>query len=174
MHRPTPQPLRLLRTSAAIALVFTVLCLATHMPSTAQPNDLMRLSWLAGCWLPTTGESGSGETWMAPAAGTLLGMSRTVKGGRTVAHEFMQIRVGAAGGLVLIAEPSGQRRTEFALLTLSDTEVVFENLQHDFPHRVAYRLDPPDTLRPRIEGLRNGQPRVVELAPLRRAPCGAP
>ena len=37
-------------------------------------------------------DAGSGEQWMTPAGGTLLGISRTVAKGRTVAHEFMQIR----------------------------------------------------------------------------------
>lgn len=83
----------------------------------------------------------------------------------------MQIRQGAMGSLVLIAEPSGQRRAEFALLTLTEDEVVFENLQHDFPHRVAYRLERPDTLLSRIEGQRDGAPRVINFAPLQRANC---
>lgn len=141
------------------------------MAAMAQDADLQRLNWLAGCWVGSSGEAGTGETWTPPAGGTLLGMGRTVKGGKTVAFEFMQIRQGAAGRLVLIAEPSGQRRTEFTLLSLNESEVVFENLQHDFPHRVAYRLDPLGTLHPRIEGLRNGAPRTIQFGPLRRAPC---
>ena len=139
--------------------------------SVAQDADLQRLNWLAGCWASSSGEAGTGETWTLPAGGTLLGIGRTVKGGKTVAFEFMQIRPDAAGRLVLIGEPSGQRRTEFTLLSLNEAEVVFENLQHDFPHRVAYRLDPPNTLHPRIEGLRNGAPRTIQFGPLRRAPC---
>lgn len=174
MHRPWIHLQRRLRAAPVLALTATSLFLATTTSTMAQQDELMRLSWLAGCWMSTTGEAGSGETWTSPAGGTLLGISRTVKRGQTVAHEFMQIRANATGTLVLIAEPSGQRRTEFVLLSLSDTEVVFENLQHDFPHRVAYRLEPPDLLRPRIEGQRNGQPRVLEFAPLRRLPCAAP
>jgi len=36
-------------------------------------------------------------------------LSRPSKGGKTVEVENMQIRQGAMGSLVLIAEPSGQR-----------------------------------------------------------------
>jgi hypothetical protein len=36
---------------------------------------------------------------------------------------------------------------------------------------VAYRLDPPDTLYPRIEGQRNGTPRTLQFGPLRRTLC---
>jgi hypothetical protein len=154
----------------AAARALLVLAVAAPLPAMTQPVDLNRLQWLAGCWASTSAEAGTGEVWMAPAGGSLLGMSRTVKGGRTVAHEFMQIRALADGRLAFIAEPSGQRRTEFPLKSLTDTEVVFENPTHDFPQRVAYRFEAPDTLRARIEGLRNGNLRVIEF-PMRRQPC---
>jgi hypothetical protein len=154
----------------AIPLARALLCAALAQPAMSQPHDLQRLQWLAGCWASATAEPGSGEVWMAPAGGSMLGVSRTVKGGRTVAHEFMQIRPLADGVLAFIAEPSGQRRTEFRVKSFTDNEVVFENLAHDFPHRVAYRLEAPDTLRARIEGQRNGQPRTIEF-PMRRTSC---
>lgn len=155
------------RVLACLALVLAATAPPPAMSQDADPN---RLQWLAGCWASTTAEAGSGEVWMAPAGGTLLGVSRTVKGGRTVAHEFMQIRPLADGTLAFIAEPSGQRRTEFPVKSFTDTEVVFENPTHDFPQRVAYRFEAPDTLRARIEGQRNGNLRVIEF-PMRRKPC---
>lgn len=154
----------------AIPLARALLCAALAQPAMSQPHDLQRLQWLAGCWASATAEPGSGEVWMAPAGGSMLGVSRTVKGGRTVAHEFMQIRPLADGTLAFIAEPSGQRRTEFPLKSFTDTEIVFENPTHDFPQRVAYKFEAPDTLRARIEGLRNGNLRVIEF-PMRRKPC---
>ncbi len=152
-----------------------LLCLAPHTSLHAQAGDLQSLSWLAGCWLDAA-QPGSGEMWMAPAGGTLLGVGRTVRAGATREFEFMQIRADADGRLVFIAQPSGQARTEFKLLSHSAQEVVFENLQHDFPQRVAYRLDTletPAVLKPRIEGQRNGTARVLEFPALRRSACGA-
>jgi Domain of unknown function (DUF6265) len=147
-----------------------VLAVAAQGPVRANAEELGRLQWLAGCWAAATAEAGSGEHWMAPAGGSMLGMSRTVKGGRTVAHEFMQIRPLADGRLAFIAEPSGQRRTEFPLKSLTDAEAVFENPAHDFPQRVAYKLAAPDALQARIEGQRNGRERVIEF-PMRRTAC---
>ena len=40
-------------------------------------------------------------------------------------------------------------------------EVVFENLQHEFPQRVIYRFEPPVNLKASIEGTRNGALRVI-------------
>ncbi|MCI0436748.1 MAG: DUF6265 family protein, partial [Gemmatimonadetes bacterium] len=125
--------------------------------------------WLAGCWSSDGGVTGSGELWMAPAGGTLLGVSRTVAKGRTVAHEFMQIREIAPGRLAFIANPSGQAQATFPVRSLGPREVVFDNPSHDFPQRVIYRLDGP-ILRARIEGLENGQPRAVDF-PMRRVRC---
>jgi hypothetical protein len=133
------------------------------------PPSVQDFSWLSGCWTAVGAEAGSGETWLAPAGGTLLGISRTVKGGKTVAHEFMQIREIEPGRIAFIALPSGQSEATFPLVSLTGQEAVFENPQHDFPQRVIYRRD-KDLLTGRIEGLRNGQVRGIDF-PLKRAEC---
>jgi hypothetical protein len=136
----------------------------------AQAQTVDQLAWLAGCWASERGEAGSGEQWMAPAGGTMLGVSRTVRGARTVEHEFMQIRTGADGKLVFIALPSGQRETSFPLASIGEREVVFENPQHDFPTRVSYRLQADDRLVARIEGQRDGKPRGIDFS-FKRIAC---
>lgn len=133
---------------------------------------LQPLHWLAGCWASELDEPGSGEQWMAAAGGTMLGMARTLKGGRTVQFEFMQIRESALG-VVFIAHPSAQGGTRFAALEISATAVVFEQRGPDFPQRVSYRLLPDGRLAARIEGLRNGEWRSVDF-PMRRGACDAP
>jgi hypothetical protein len=40
----------------------------------------------------------------------MLGMSHTVRLGRTVQFEFMQFRISGYGALEFVAFPSGQRR----------------------------------------------------------------
>jgi uncharacterized protein DUF6265 len=131
------------------------------------------LAWLAGCWASEGGEAGSGEQWMAPAGGTLLGVSRTVTQGKTVAHEFMSIRETAEGGLVFVAHPSGQDEASFPLARQGQQEIVFENLSHDFPQRVIYRLDVEGVLRARIEGVTGGKAKAIDF-PLRRVSCDPP
>src|SRR5690349_7932374 len=97
------------------------------------------LAWLAGCWQAERGDAGSGEHWLPPAGGTMLGVSRTVKNGKTVEFEFMQLRNNAAGQLVLIAMPSGQKETTFVASAVGKDAVTFENPRHDFPQKVSYR-----------------------------------
>lgn len=137
--------------------------------SAAEP-DIVKLAWLAGCWKSETAEPGSGEHWTPLAGGTMLGTGRTVRQGRTVEFEFMELRHLPDGSLAFIAHPSGQRTTTFPLLRISDTEAVFENSQHDFPQRVAYAREGESKLRARIEGVRNGKLRVIEF-PMSRVDC---
>ena len=154
------------------ALIALMLASAAGAPSAARADadPAAALAWLAGCWASEGGEPGSGEQWMPPAGGTLLGMSRTVAKGRTVAHEFMQVREVEPGRLAFIANPSGQAQATFPVKSLGERSVVFENPTHDFPQRVIYRLDESGVLRARIEGLVAGKPRAEDF-PMRRIAC---
>jgi hypothetical protein len=135
----------------------------------AEP-EIEKVAWLAGCWASDGAEPGSEERWMPLAGGTMLGVSRTVRQGKTVAFEFMEIRNLADGKLAFVAHPSGQDTAVFAALRVSDSEVVFENPEHDFPQRVAYAKDGDSKLRARIEGTENGAVRVIEF-PMSRTRC---
>ena len=157
------------RTVLALALTLPIWAAAQAQSGSA---DLARLAWLGGCWKAANAETGSEEYWMPAAGDTMLGMGRTVKQGKTVTHEFMQIRVGADGVLSFVAHPAGQRTAAFAMLRMSDNEVVFENAQHDFPQRVAYKLEADGRLAARIEGMRNGSLRVIDF-PMSRVSCDA-
>lgn len=143
--------------------------LAIGLVAEAQP-EIEKIAWLAGCWKSENAEPGSGEHWMPLAGGTMFGMSRTVRQGKTVEFEFVELRYLPDGKLAYIAHPSGQQTTAFPLLRISDSEVVFENPEHDFPQRIAYAREGESKLRARIEGVRNGALRVIEF-PLSRVPC---
>ena len=153
----------------ALALLGPTPCAA------AGERGLERLAWLAGCWRAEGGEAGSGEQWLPPAGGSMLGVSRTVRQGQTATHEFMQLREGADGNVVFIAQPAGQAEGRFTMEAGGPAEALFENPQHDFPQRVIYRLEEGGRLRARIEGRAPGakEMRTVDF-PLQRVPCEAP
>ena len=157
--------------SLKFALCMSLLAAAGAAPAT--PADpFANLGWLQGCWVPGAGgEAGTVETWTGPAGGTMLGMSRTVKHGRTGEYEFIQIREIEPGKLAYIAQPGGRPPTTFPLLKSSDTEFVFENPAHDFPQRVIYRRD-GERLLARIEGTIKGKARGIDF-PMKRASCDA-
>ena len=100
----------------------------------------------------------------------LLGISNTIRQGKTVESEHMEIGDLPDGRLAFVAHPSGQPSATFLLLRISETEVVFENLEHDFPQRVAYARGGESKLRARIEGMQGGALRVIEF-PMTRTSC---
>jgi hypothetical protein len=117
----------------------------------------------------TGGTTTVDEQWMAPAGGAMLGMSRTVVGGRL--REYESLRIQAVGDtLVYAASPSGQQPTEFRSSLVRPGEVVFENPAHDFPQRIRYRLSAPTVLVATIEGDRAGRRRPVVFS-YSRVPC---
>ncbi|MYM73130.1 hypothetical protein GTP56_13120 [Duganella sp. FT134W] len=135
----------------------------------AAPID--QLLWLAGCWSADGGEPGSVEQWTAPAGDSMMGMSRTLKGGKVANYEFMRITTANDGAVIFHAQPSGQDGASFTATTLTATEVVFENLGHDFPQRVIYRFEAPSRLRASIEGTIKGAVKRIDF-PMTRAACG--
>jgi hypothetical protein len=147
-----------------------LVALALTASAVGAESEIERLAWLAGCWASDGGEPGSEERWMPLAGGTMLGVGRTVRQGKTVAFEFMEIRHLPDGKLAFIAHPSGQDTAVFTAQRVSDSEVVFENPEHDFPQRVAYAKDGESKLRARIEGNEGGALRVIEF-PMSRTSC---
>lgn len=155
-------------------ILYTLVLALVPQTASSQPADpLAPVAWLSGCWSAESRELGSGEHWLPPAGGTMLGVSRTVKGGKTVEYEFMQFRVNAEGRLELVTLPSGQRETTFVLVGhAANSEATFENPQHDFPQRVIYRSVSSERMIARIEGIRSGVTRGVDF-PMRRIACEA-
>ena len=138
----------------------------------AQELTVDRVSWLQGCWRSTRGEAAIEEQWMAPRGGTMLAMGRTVRGGKTTEYELVLIKE-QNGRLAYEAHPSGQPSATFLSTTASESTVVFENPEHDFPQRVGYRREGADSLQAWIEGQANGKSRRVDFV-YQRARCEAP
>ena len=98
---------------------------------------------------------------MAPRAGVMLGMSRTVRGDSLIEWEFMRLHE-RAGKLVFAAQPARQAPAEFESTSIGSGVITFANPAHDFPQRIIYRRG-GDSLFARIEGVRNGQERGVDF-----------
>ncbi len=118
--------------------MFRCLLLFATLPLAAQVSVIGQIAWMAGCWQGEARGRSFEEQWMKPAGGMMMGMSRTLSGGRVVTTEFLSIEV-YEGKLSYVARPSGQAMTAFPLVSATATEAIFENLAHDFPQRIVYR-----------------------------------
>jgi Domain of unknown function (DUF6265) len=135
----------------------------------AEPASIENLSFMTGCWEVKEGPMLTEEQWSKPAGDTMLGLSRTLKAGKTVFSESMRIEKTADGYAYRARILPSQPGTLFKMIRSTDTEVAFENPTHDFPQRILYRKV-EGGLFARIEGLDKGKPRSVDF-PMTVAAC---
>jgi hypothetical protein len=134
----------------ASSLSPTIEAVQTDKP--AQAFKIEDLAWLSGDWETAPGRAQIDEHWTKVAGGSLIGMSRTVAGGKTVFFEYLRIEARGAD-IYFVAHPKARAPgTDFKLTRLTGQEAVFENPAHDFPKRIIYRKDGDGALTARIEG----------------------
>ena len=134
----------------ALALFFTLL-LTT--PASTQTPTLTDIAWISGDWQTAPGGKRQiEEHWTQVAGGSIMGVSRTVAGDKTVEFEYLRIEQ-RADGIFYVAHPKARcPGTDFKLTKASANEAVFENPQHDFPKRIIYRKAADDSLTASIDG----------------------
>ncbi len=127
------------------------------------------LAWLSGCWSGRMGSAAVEEFWSAPRSGSLVGMSRTMRGDSTVGYELLLISV-RGGELVLDATPHGQGTTSFTSSWRGSRAITFANPAHDFPQQIRYRLVARDSLLAQLEGPGGNGRRTIDI-PMARMGC---
>ena len=148
--------------AVVILLAMMVVALAQKTAETPAPKPAQReatlenLAWLSGCWEGRQGKATIEEIWSKPAGGSMLGLGRTVKDGKTISFEFMQFRE-ENGSLVFLPQPQGGTLTSFPLKDSFGEKLTFENKEHDFPQRVIYERKGPGSLLAAIEGTYQGK-----------------
>ena len=135
-------------------------------------------AYLSGCWALDRPERKMRieEQWMSPSGGVMIGMSRTVKDGKTIGWEYMRIEE-RGNEIIFVSRPRENKEEVDFPFVISEfvsspagSKAVFENPTHDFPQRVIYRSDNKATLNARIEGKQDGKSSGVDF-PYKRARC---
>lgn len=138
------------------AAVFAAALIQTPATATPAPD----VGWMAGYWLDCSNGREASETWSDPRAGLMVGHAVTVSARGRPSFESAYIHAAPAG-LTYSAQPNGAPPTAFVLIDSGPGRAVFSNPENDFPHRIIYERD-GDTLKARIEGVMDGQPRSME------------
>jgi hypothetical protein len=139
-------------------------------PTSPKPAkvDLTKLKWMAGCWQAKVDKDVMvEENWNEPVENLLLSTTRYLAKDKATSFEFSKIEVTDSGA-TFSASSEGKPFDSYALKTMVDEYVVFENLKKTFPQRIIYRLASDGYLIPRNEG--EGQP-SVELR-MKKVKCG--
>jgi hypothetical protein len=124
---------------------------------------------MAGDWQTAPGGRAQiEEHWMQPAGGSMLGMSRTVAGGKTAEFEYLRVEE-RAGAIYYVAHPKARcPGTEFKLTRWTAQEAVFENPQHDFPKRIIYRKNSDGSLTASIDAGEGTKSRSFAFLPMKK------
>ena len=77
---------------------------ATQNRGPAAPFRIDDLAFMSGDWQESSGSSQVDEHWTGVAGGSMMGMSRTVSGGRTVGFEYLRIE-SRTDGIYYVAHP---------------------------------------------------------------------
>lgn len=127
-------------------------------------EGLDAVAWLQGTWRMHEGDFVIEELWTAPGGGTMLGLNRTMRGGETLAFEFLRLEIEGEA-IDYVAHPNLRNPgTRFRLRDPDRAragEAVFENPEHDFPKQIAYRRADADTLAVSVTG--DGPPLAFEF-----------
>jgi hypothetical protein len=121
-----------------IRITLALAVLAMPLTATGSEESVGLPEWLAGRWCSADGPRGQTcEDWQKAAGGTMLGTSQTVKGGKTVAFEFLRIALDGDTA-VYLPQPGGKPPVAFRAVTGGEG-VTFVNADHDYPQRIHYR-----------------------------------
>jgi len=152
------------------ALVIALASTCANGADTSRSATLDRFAWLAGSWVLDDGKQHVEEFWSTPAPDMLIGMSRTLRAGKTTAFEFLRI-VAREDGVFYVAQPRGRPPVEFRLQSLDGEQAVFVNPGHnDHLQRIFYRHNADDSLVARIEGVDAGRTFAEDYVYRRAAP----
>ena len=110
--------------------------------STYAQTHLKKLDWLTGEWIRTNAKPGrSGiEIWKRTSDNEMAGRGINLKGIDTTFVEKLRIIVKDNAIYYVADVPQNKEPVLFKLTTQSETKLVFENPQHDFPKVITYEV----------------------------------
>lgn len=159
------------RTLLPLAVAVLLLCSCGQTASTgdAKKPQLEKLSWLSGTWGSADSAGVSTEKWEKKNDSTFAGHSYTIAGTDTVFNEWISLeeRAGNLNYIVTVKNQNGELPVAFAMTSIDEKNVVFENPMHDFPQRISYTLVNPDSLNAEISATQEGKTIAVPF-PMKR------
>lgn len=132
-------------------------------------SDLKKAEWLIGTWENKTPRGTVYESWVKINEQEFQAKSYAIVEKDTVVFETITL-IQEPEGLFYIPTVKDQNDglpVRFALKSITDETMVFENPEHNFPQVISYSKNAPDSLIAQISGIRNGQERKISF-PMRR------
>lgn len=136
-------------------LLVMAACLAILIAwTTKQANDISKAEWLIGTWENKTPKGSIYETWNKVSENEFSGKSYMVKEKDTVVFENIRLlqEHDKLFYIPVVKDQNDGMPVRFSNKIISDTKLVFENPQHDFPQLISYTRITSDSLVAEISG----------------------
>jgi hypothetical protein len=155
-------------------LLLTALA-CTEKPGSSSGVEAVRLpkldkaNWLLGVWQAQSEKSTQYEIWKKSNDTVFIAESFFVRGVDTVSLERVELveERDEVNYIPTVKNQNGGLPVPFKLIFMSETKLVFENQQHDFPQTITYEKIADDSLQAEISGIIDGVHRARQF-PMKR------
>ena len=160
-----------------LALPFSLLilglysCQPVNHHGKDEEDKLSRLNWMLGKWEMKTPEGTIREEWTKPSDTQWQGTSYMVTlAGDTPFRESITLDLDHDTLFYqpVVSTQNAGLPVTFHETELSEDQITFENLRHDFPQRIIYKRPSDTTIVATVEGNIEGRVRREEFSYVRR------
>jgi hypothetical protein len=150
--------------SYLVVLAFLFACQSRVNPIHSKKYaELEKSVWLLGVWQKQSGKGILTESWRRLDDSTFVGRSFFVVNCDTLSSEKIRLeqRNGKLYYIPTVADQNEGKPIAFTQNSLTDSTVTFENPQHDFPQKIDYRFQKPDSLIAEVSAMVNGSQKSI-------------
>jgi hypothetical protein len=125
---------------SAISFLFIAMLLLFSVDLFAQNyGNLKNLDWLSGTWISETETQILKEHWEKVSSNTFEGIGKTInKKSKTENFESLRLMEMSGEIFYLAKVATNNLPVAFKLTSKTDSTLVFENPDHDFPKQITY------------------------------------
>jgi len=128
-------------------------------------RDIDKAEWLIGVWEHKVKEGYQYEEWVRVSSNEFTGRGYHVQNNDTTLFETVQLiqKRDSMFYNATVSNQNNQQPIPFMLKTATDTSLLFENREHDFPQEIEYIKIGTDSLKAVISGNREGKEMVYTV-----------
>lgn len=147
-------------------IVLLVACQPKAKPNSTETSnykELQKVHWLKGTWQRQSAQGILTESWQQLDDSTFIGKSFFVSNGDTLSSESIRLqqRNGKLHYIPTVADQNEGKPVVFTFTNLTDSSVTFENPKHDFPQKIEYQLNAPDSLIAEVSAVVEGKTKAL-------------
>ena len=144
-----------------ITLTLLLLAIVSCKNSESNEKDKIKVArWLLGNWENKLADGKLSETWKKVNDSTFQAQSYFIKEKDTLHFETITLKQKGEELTynAAVKGQNGDKPVTFKLTNLTEKQLVFENLKHDYPKKISYTQITEDSLVAEISGILAGKP----------------